>query len=174
MEQEHKKAQFRNISCFFALGYLLVFLSEVITAAFADMLAGNSLTEEEEKLVGRRSFTMEAVAVVIAGFAHILVKLTLPWVVQKFPFTYKVIVLSCLYVAGLLIILASNSPVSRLIGVVAFESGSAMAEVTFLSLTAFYDDHAVNSFVAGGGLGFALGNLYYAGECMNNKPVCKI
>ena len=173
MEQEHKKAQFRNISCFFALGYLLVFLSEVITAAFADMLSRNSLTTEEEKLVGRRSFTMEAVAV-IAGIAHILVKLILPWVVQKFPFTYKVIVLSCLYVAGLLIILASNSPVSRLIGVVAFESGSATAEVTFLSLTAFYDDHAVNSFVAGGGLGFALGNLYYAGECMNNKPVWKI
>lgn len=165
MEKEYTKAQFRNITCFFALGYLMVFLSEVITAAKENMLAGNSLTMDADILTGSRSLTMDAAAVAIAGFAHVLVKLILPWVAQKVPYTYRVILLTCLYSGGLVIIFVARSRITRLMGVAAFESGSATAEVTFLSLTAFYGDFAVNSFVAGGGVAFALGSIYYAGVC---------
>ena len=129
----------------------MVFLGEVIIAASADIFAGSPTT-------------MKA-ALVTAGLAHVIVKLTLPWVYHQVSYNGKIVLLFSLYFGGVLVIVVSNSPGARLVGVVVFESGRAMAEVAFLSLTAFYGEFAIHSFVTGGGLGVVLGALYYSGMC---------
>lgn len=148
MEQATIRKQFRNIACFFILGYFTVFLGEVITAAYVNIFAGESATLRA--------------AVVTTGLAHVVVKLTLPWVYQKVPYYGKIAMLFSSYAAGLVIVVVSSSPGARLLGLVVFESGGAMAEVVFLSMTAFYGDFAITSFVTGGGLGIVLGAFYYS------------
>lgn len=129
----------------------MVFLGEVIIAASVDIFA-------------RSPATMKA-AIVTAGCAHIIVKLIFPWVYHKISYNGKIALLLCLYAVGIVIIVVSNSPGARLVGMVAFESGRAMTEVVFLSLTAFYGDFEINSFVTGGGLSVVLGAFYYSGTC---------
>ena len=171
MEGQNTKAQLRSIACFFAFGYIMVFLSEVVSTALTDMLAGSSLSKKKDgKLFERTTFAAESPAVLITGVFQLLVKLSLPWLAHKVPYLYKAIFLCSLYAAGLALILLPDHPVARLLGVVVFDSAGAAAEVVFLSFTAFFGDFAVNSFVAGGGVSEVVGPLYYAGECLySNK-----
>ena len=150
MERGTIREQFRNIACFFVLGYFTIFFGEVITAAYVDIFAGESATLRA--------------AIVTTGLAHVVVKVTLPWVFQKMPYNGKIVLLFSFYAAGLVIVAVSRSPGAGLLGLAVFESGRAMAEVVFLSLTAFYGDFALNSFVAGGGLGIVLGAFCYSGK----------
>ena len=150
MEQGTIRQQFRNIVCFFILGYLTVFLGEVITAATVDIFAGESTWLNE--------------AVVTTGLAHVVMKLALPWVYQKLPYYGKIALLLSLCTAGLVIVVVSTSQGARLLGLTVFESGKAMAEVVFLSVTAFYGHLALNSFVTGGGFGIVMGAFYYSGK----------
>ena len=150
MEQGTITQQFRNIVCFFVLGYLTVFLGEVITAATVDIFAGES--------------TWLNAAVVTTGLAHVVVKLALPWVYQKLPYYGKIALLFSFCAAGLVIVVVSNSLGARLLGLTVFESGKAMAEVVFLSVTVFHGHLALNSFVTGGGLGIVMGAFYYSGK----------
>lgn len=163
---EESKVKWLPIPFFFAYGLVMVFLSEVVAQALPDMLNDtSSLSEMEGKLniAERSSFTTEEAALAIGGAAKLIVKIILPCQTTQIPYLFRIILLFAFYVAGLAIVLVSHSPLARLVGVVAFESGSAMAEVTFLSLTAFYGEYAVKSFVAGGGLSLVAGPLYYAG-----------
>lgn len=150
MEQGTIRQQFRNIVCFFILGYLTVFLGEVITAATVDIFAGEP--------------TSLNAAVVTTGLAHVVMKLALPWVYQKLPYYGKIALLLSLCTAGMVIVVVSTSQGARLLGLTVFESGKAMAEVVFLSVTAFHGDLALNSFVTGGGLGIVMGAFYYSGK----------
>lgn len=127
----------------------MVFLGEVIAAASVDFFAGSP--------------TIKKAATATAGLAHVIVKLTLPWVYHKVSYHGKVALLFFFIAGGMMIIAVSNSPGARLVGLVAFESGKAMTEVVFLSLTVFYGDLATHSFVTGGGFGIALGAFYYSG-----------
>lgn len=150
MEQGTIRQQFRNIVCFFILGYLTVFLGEVITAATVDIFAGEP--------------TWLNAAVVTTGLAHVVMKLALPWVYQELSYYGKIALLLSLCTAGLVIVVVSTSQGARLLGLTVFESGKAMAEVVFLSVTAFHGDLALNSFVTGGGLGIVMGAFYYSGK----------
>ena len=116
-------------------------------------------------IFAQSSVAMER-AVIATGITHIIVKVTIPWVSRKvFPYSGKISLLFVLNTVGFVIVVVANSSGSRLVGIVAFEAGRAVAEVTFLSLTAFHGDLAINSLVAGGGLGAVLGTLYYSGVC---------
>jgi len=150
MEQGTIREQFRNAVCFFILGYCTVFLGEVISTAKVDIFAGES--------------AWLSAAVVTTGLAHVVVKLTLPWVYQKLPYHVKIALLLSFCAAGLVIVVVSNSQGARLLGLTVFASGRAMAEVVFLSVTAFYGGLALNSFVTGGGVGILTGAFYYSGK----------
>ena len=153
MGPEMIKESFRNVSCFFVFGYLQVFLREVIASASLDAFAESSVAMKQ--------------AMVVSGMSHIMVKLFAPWVSWKvLPYSGKIVLLFVLHTVAFLIIVVANSPASRLVGVVSFQVGNAMAENTFLSLGTFYGDVAVISFAAGGGLGAVLGTLYYSGLCL--------
>ena len=153
MGPEMIKKSFRNVSCFFVFGYLQVFLREVIASASLDAFAESSVAMKQ--------------AMVVSGMSHVMVKLFAPWVSWKvLPYSGKIVLLFVLHTVAFLIIVVANSPASRLVGVVSFQVGNAMAENTFLSLGTFYGDVAVISFAAGGGLGAVLGTLYYSGLCL--------
>lgn len=129
MEQGTIRQQFRNIVCFFILGYLTVFLGEVITAATVDIFAGES--------------TWLNAAVVTSGLAHVVMKLALPWACQKLPYYGKIALLFSFCAAGLVMVVVSSSQGARLLGLTVFKSGKAMAKVVFLSVTAFHGDLAL-------------------------------
>ena len=153
MGPEMIKESFLNVSCFFVFGYLQVFLREVIASASLDAFAESSVAMKQ--------------AMVVSGMSHVMVKLFAPWVSWKvLPYSGKIVLLFVLHTVAFLIIVVANSPASRLVGVVSFQVGNAMAENTFLSLGTFYGDVAVISFAAGGGLGAVLGTLYYSGLCL--------
>ena len=153
MGPEMIKESFLNVSCFFVFGYLQVFLREVIASASLDAFAESSVAMKQ--------------AMVVSGMSHVMVKLFAPWVSWKvLPYSGKIVLLFVLHTVAFLIIVVANSPASRLVGVVSFQVGNAMAENTFLSLGTFYGDVAVISFAAGGGLSAVLGTLYYSGLCL--------
>ena len=153
MGPEMIKESFLNVSCFFVFGYLQVFLREVIASASLDAFAESSVAMKQ--------------AMIVSGMSHVMDKLFAPWVSWKvLPYSGKIVLLFVLHTVAFLIIVVANSPASRLVGVVSFQVGNAMAENTFLSLGTFYGDVAVISFAAGGGLGAVLGTLYYSGLCL--------
>ena len=111
----------------FVFGYLRVFLREVIASASLDAFAESSVAMKQAMAVSRMS--------------HEMVKLFAPWVAWKvLPYSGKIALLFVLHTVALLIIIVANSPASRLVGVVSFQVGNAMAESTFLSLGTFYGD----------------------------------
>ena len=65
------------------------------------------------------------------------------------------------FLGGLTTLVSSQRILGRLAGVSVIESGVATSEITFLSLTAFYEHITVSSFVAGVGLSSFIGPLYY-------------
>ena len=153
MGPEMIKESFLNVSCFFVFGYLQVFLREVIASASLDAFAESSVAMKQ--------------AVVVSGMSHVMVNCLLHGFRGKFFHTVaKSFCCLSFHTVAFLIIVVANSPASRLVGVVSFQVGNAMAENTFLSLGTFYGDVAVISFAAGGGLGAVLGTLYYSGLCL--------
>lgn len=127
MGPEMIKESFLNVSCFFVFGYLQVFLREVIASASLDAFAESSVSMKQ--------------AMVVSGMSHVMVKLFAPWVSWKvLPYSGKIVLLFVLHTVAFLIIVVANSPASRLVGVVSFQVGNAMAENTFLSLGTFYGD----------------------------------
>ena len=127
MGPEMIKESFLNVSCFFVFGYLQVFLREVIASASLDAFAESSVAMKQAMVVSRMS--------------HVMVKLFAPWVSWKvLPYSGKIALLFALHTVALLMIIVANSPASRLVGVVSFQVGNAMAENTFLSLGTFYED----------------------------------
>lgn len=86
-EGEHTKGKLPNIVCFFVFGYVMVILSEVVSTALPDPLAGSSFSKEkDDKLFERTTFAAKSAAVVIAGLFHELVKLSLPCPESSIPF----------------------------------------------------------------------------------------
>ena len=89
----------------------------------------------------RESFVAMKQAMVVSRMSHVMIKLFAPWVSWKvLPYSGKIALLFVLHTVALLIIVVANSPASRLVGVVSFQVGNAMAENTFLSLGTFYGD----------------------------------
>ena len=83
----------------------------------------------------RESFVAMKQAMVVSRMSHVMIKLF-----ALLPYSGKIALLFVLHTVALLIIVVANSPASRLVGVVSFQVGNAMAENTFLSLGTFYGD----------------------------------
>ena len=93
-----------------------------------------------------------------------LVKIAVPWTLQKIPHVCKLIIIFILFACGLVMLVVSPDPSVRLAGMSVAEVGTAMAEMTFLSQTAFYSHVTTSAFAAGIGIGSVIGSLYYTGE----------
>lgn len=94
----------------------------------------------------------------------VVVKLTVPWVLQKVPHIYKIVTIFILFACGLIMLVVSPDPGTRLAGIGVAKAGTSLAEIAFLSLTAFYSPVTTSACAAGLAVGSAIGPLYYTGE----------
>lgn len=139
----------RNIVCFFIFGVISLVYDETSLVAAQDILAG--------------SVTATTAVILAIALPVLFVKLTAPWFMQKFSYASKVTVILVLFISGLLIIISVHHAQWRLLGVSVLEVGVASSEITFLALTAYYQDVTVSAFVGGVGFASLLGPLYYTG-----------
>ena len=144
------KEQGRNMLAFFMFGILLKLPSEITVTATADILAGSSIAT--------------GAATVTKGVANVLCILTLPWFLEKLPFSTKVALIICSYAAGFITMAIADSAIVRLIGLCMAEFGRAESTMTVFSTTAFYSDVSISTIAAGTGVGTVLGSLYYTGK----------
>ena len=151
--QENKtavpKEKVRNIICFFALGVLSLIYDEISLAAAEDVLSGSKIAT-----------TNVIIAIALPVLA---VKTSAPWFLQKCSYLYKSCTVVLVLVAGLIVILSVESVRWRLLGISIIESGVSFSEITFLAMTASYQEVTVSAFVAGIGVASLLGPLYYTG-----------
>ena len=144
------KEKARNIICFFALGVLSLIYDEIWVTAAEDVLSGSKIAT-----------TNVIIAIALPVLA---VKISAPWFIQKCSYLYKSGIVVFLLVAGLIVIVSAESVLLRLFGISIIESGASFSEITFLALTAAYEDVTVSAFVAGIGVSSLLGPLYYTGN----------
>ena len=88
----------------------------------------------------------------------------MPWIIQKIPHVYMYTIIFILFASGLMMLVVSPDPAVRLAGMSVAELGTAMAEMTFLSQSAFYSHVTKSAFAAGIGVGSVIGPLYYTGK----------
>lgn len=140
----------KNIVCFFIFGILSLIYDEICLIAAEDILAGSTI----------------ATTTVILSIAIpvLLIKLTAPWFFQRISYLKKILLVVAFFLGGLTALVCSQRISGRLAGVGIIESGVATSEITFLSLTAFYEHITVSAFVAGVGVASFIGPLYYTSK----------
>ena len=144
------KEKARNIICFFALGVLSLVYDEISLAAAEDVLSGSKIATTN--------------VIVAIALPVLVVKTSAPWFLQKCSYLYKSCIVVLLLLAGLIVIVSVEKVHWRLLGISIIESGVSFSEITFLALTAAYQEVTVSAFVAGIGVASLLGPLYYTGE----------
>ena len=146
---EHTENE-RNIICFFVFGILSLIYDEICLIAAEDILAGSKI----------------ATTTVILSIAIpvLSVKLIAPWFFQRVSYMKKIALVVVFLIGGLGTLVYSPHIPGRLAGVGVVESGVATSEITFLSLTAFYEHITVSAFVAGVGVASFVGPLYYTSK----------
>jgi len=137
----------RNIICFFALGVLSLVYDEISLAAAEDVLSGSKIATTN--------------VIVAIALPVLVVKTSAPWFLQKCSYLYKSCIVVLLLLAGLIVIVSVEKVHWRLLGISIIESGVSFSEITFLALTAAYQEVTVSAFVAGIGVASLLGPLYY-------------
>ena len=139
-----------NIACFFFLGVLSLIYDETSLAAAQDVLAGSKIA---------------TTAVILAIALPVLaVKTSAPWFLQNCSYLTKACISALLLLTGLVVLVSVHPFHLRLFGISIIESGVSFSEITFLAMTAFYQDTTVSAFVAGIGVASLVGPLYYTGE----------
>lgn len=137
----------KNIVCFFFFGILSLIYDEICLIAAEDILAGS---------------TVATTTVILSIAIPVLcIKLAAPWFLQRISYLKKIIFVVVFFLGGLTTLVSSRRIPGRLAGVSVVESGVATSEITFLSLTAFYEHITVSAFVAGVGVASFIGPLYY-------------
>ena len=150
MSNNENKEKGRNIACFFFFGILSLIYDEICLIAAEDILAGSKI----------------ATTTVILSIAIpvLIVKIAVPWFFQRVSYLKKIALVVAFLLGGLGILVYSPRIPGRLEGVGIVESGVATSEITFLSLTAFYEHITVSAFVAGVGVSSFVGPLYYTSK----------
>ena len=150
MSKGKKTENERNIICFFLFGILSLIYDEICLIAAEDILAGSKI----------------ATTTVILSIAIpvLSVKVIAPWFFQRVSYMNKIALVVVFLIGGLGTLVYSPHIPGRLAGVGVVESGVATSEITFLSLTAFYEHITVSAFVAGVGVASFVGPLYYTSK----------
>ena len=140
----------KNIACFFVFGILSLIYDEICLIAAEDILAGSTI----------------ATTTIILSIAIpvLTIKLIAPWFLQRISYLKKIMLVIFFFLGGLTELVCSQRISGRLAGVGIIEAGVATSEITFLSLTAFYEHITVSAFVAGVGVASFIGPLYYTSE----------
>lgn len=146
----NRKSSWLNVLCFYIFGTMSFFYQEMLYTASEDILSGRKLPT----------------SVIIVTFVTPLaaIKLIAPWFIQRISYVFKICFIATFMVAGLVLIIFVNDMHLKLVGIALNALSTGMAEVVFLSLTSFYPQVCISSFVAGTGMASLVSPLYYTGK----------
>lgn len=147
---DEKDGQPRTVIVFFFFGLLAMIYDEMAIISAQDVLAGSNIA---------------TTTVVLSIASSVLVmKLTVPWIMQSVPYLCKIVIIMLFLLSGLITLVSSSEILYRLFGISVMEAGVSTSEITFMSMTAFYDPVTASAFVAGIGMASLVGPFYYTGQ----------
>ena len=144
-----KKEPLRNLFAFYAFGALIYTVYSVIISGAQDILAG--------------TFIPTAAVLVTNVGPYFLVTMIAPYFIHKVPYVVRIVAIYVFFTAGLFIIVYAKEVYLKLVGICTTSLGAGIGEVSFFTLTAYYEKVTVAAYSAGTGAGFILGPLYYTG-----------
>ena len=145
-----RKERLRNLVAFFAFGALIYTVYSVIISGAQDILAG--------------TFIPTAAVLVTNVGPYFLVTMIAPYFIHRVPYVVRIVAIYALFTAGLFIIVYAKEVYLKLVGICTTSLGAGIGEVSFFTLTAYYEKVTVAAYSAGTGSGFILGPLYYTGK----------
>lgn len=145
-----KKEPLRNLLAFYAFGALIYTVYSVIISGAQDILAG--------------TFIPTAAVLVTNVGPYFLVTMIAPYFIHKVPYVVRIVAVYAFFTAGLFIIVYAKEVYLKLVGICTTSLGAGIGEVSFFTLTAYYEKVTVAAYSAGTGSGFILGPLYYTGK----------
>ncbi|XP_053327183.1 battenin [Spea bombifrons] len=167
--RKDERSHWRNLSAFWLLGLCNNFAYVVMLSAAHDILR----TETNETSTLNVSSPnnsrydcnrISTAAVLLADILPTLViKFTAPFYIHLIPYNYRVSLCILTAAASFLIVSYSAEVAVSLLGVVFASISSGLGEVTFLSLTAFFQSDVVSYWSSGTGGAGILGSLSYLG-----------
>ena len=183
VSDEEKKAMRRNLASFWIFGLTNNFAYVVMLSAAHDILdeeegshvpATNTTTNSSTSIPpfldqnANDSYlecnTISTGAILLADILPtLIVKLTFPMFLQKFPYSLKISLVAGFGFASFLIVAFAHKVWLSIIGVIFASIGAGLGEITFLSLTTFYHRNVVSTWSSGTGGAGVLGALAYAG-----------
>ena len=146
----NRQSSWLNVLCFYIFGMMAFFYQEMLYTASEDILSGRRLPT----------------SVIIVTFVTPLaaIKLIAPWFIQRISYVVKICFIATCMVAGLVLIIFVKEMHLKLVGIAMNALATGIAEVVFLSLTSFYPQVCISSFVAGTGMASLVSPLYYTGK----------
>lgn len=144
-----RKEKLRNIIAFYAFGALIYTVYSIIIAGAQDILAG--------------TFIPTAAVLVTNVGPYFLVTMIAPYCIHRVPYVVRIVFIYFSFTTGLFTIVYAKEVYMKLVGICMTSLGAGTGEVSFFTLTAFYEQVTVSAYSAGTGTGFILGPLYYTG-----------
>lgn len=93
----------------------------------------------------------------------LILKLTFPFFLQKIPYSVKISLIGLFSASSFVVVAFAHKLWLSILGVVSASLGAGLGEITFLSLSTFYDKNVISSWSSGTGGAGVLGALAYAG-----------
>lgn len=148
-ETSHATTDWHSRLAFFVFGLANNFPFVVMLSAAEDILARNSPN------------LSTGVVLLADVLPDLLVKATLPFVMQGWSFKLRVTLVALFNAIGFITVALSNATWLSLLGVAAASLSSALGDITFLSLTSFYSKSTISFWSSGTGAAGFLGSLCY-------------
>ena len=148
--KQTRKEPLKNLVAFYAFGALIYTVYSVIISGAQDILAG--------------TFIPTAAVLVTNVGPYFLVTMIAPYFIHKVPYVVRIVAIYAFFTAGLFIIVYAKEVYLKLVGICTTSLGAGIGEVSFFTLTAYYEKVTVAAYSAGTGSGFILGPLYYTGK----------
>ena len=147
----------RNIVAFYSFGALIYTVYSVIISGAQDILTG--------------TFIPTAAVLVTNIGPYFLVTLIAPYFIQKVPYVVRIVAVYFFFTSGLFVVVFSKEVHLKLIGICMTSLGAGIGEISFFTLTAYYEKVTVSAYSAGTGTGFILGPLYYIGKSVLSEKI---
>lgn len=93
----------------------------------------------------------------------LVIKFTAPFYIQRLPYWFKVLLVILFALASFLIVAFAHEVWLSIIGVVCASCSGGIGEITFLSLSTFYNRNVISTWSSGTGGAGVFGALVYAG-----------
>lgn len=165
-----RKSDFvRNLIAFWIFGLCNNFAYVIMLSAAHDILQeqkGSNSTSQNKTVLNesRDCNKISTGAILLADVVpSFIIKLTAPFFMEKIPYGIRMTLVVVAQVASYLIVAFSPSIPLSLFGVVFAALGSGLGEISFLSLSSFFDKNVISTWSSGTGGAGVFGALAYAG-----------